>query len=147
MIPPADKSDTLTKPLHQIMLYHHPHGTLHDISKVERNNMIALNSLAGRRCRLVDFAELGLEADRTVIDLGDLRQDVYPRSVLLHVTDTVRMNVSETLVTNNVKCLAGLTDAKDLTGQVLDLPSSIFFWSSRIETGVARSAKGCSGGW
>jgi hypothetical protein len=62
------------KPLNQILLYHHLHEKLHDKFNVERNNLIALNSLAGSRGRLVGFAKLGLEADRKVIDLGGLRR-------------------------------------------------------------------------
>jgi hypothetical protein len=60
-------------------------------------------------------SSLGLEADRTVIDLGGDRKVGYPNSELLHVTDTVRMHVSE--VPNGLK---------GLTGRVVDLPSDIF---------------------
>jgi hypothetical protein len=45
----------------------------------------------------------------TVIDLGGDRQVGYPSSVLMHVTSTARMHVSEALVPN---------DAKGLTSQV-----------------------------
>jgi hypothetical protein len=65
--------------------------------------------------RLVGFMKLGLETDRTVIDLGGNRQVGYA-NVRVHVTATVRVHVSETLVPN---------DAKGLTGQVVDLRSRI----------------------
>jgi hypothetical protein len=39
--------------------------------------------------------ELGLEADRAVIDLGGDRQLWYSKSVLVHVTNTARMHVSK----------------------------------------------------
>jgi hypothetical protein len=42
---------------------------LHDRTKVDRNILIALSSL-----ELVGFVKRGLEADWTVIDLGDVRQ-------------------------------------------------------------------------
>jgi hypothetical protein len=45
-------------------------GGLHDKAEIDRNTLIAVSSLAGRRGRLVGFVELCLEADSTVIDLG-----------------------------------------------------------------------------
>jgi hypothetical protein len=77
--------------------------------------------------RLVGFMKLGLETDRTVIDLGGNRQVGYA-NVRVHVTATVRVHVSETLVPN---------DAKGLTGQVVDLPSDVVEdgdWRSRIDS-------------
>jgi hypothetical protein len=91
-------------------------GGLHDNTEVDRNTLIALSSLAGRSGRLVGFVELGLEADRAVIDLGGDRQLWYSNSVLVHVTYTARMHVSKALVPN---------DAKGLASQVVDLPSDV----------------------
>jgi hypothetical protein len=68
--------------------------------------MIALSSLAGRRSRLVSFMELGLEADRTVIDLGGDGQVWYPNSVIVHSTNTARRRVSEALVPHDAKVLS-----------------------------------------
>jgi hypothetical protein len=99
--------------------------------------MIALHSLAGRRCSLLDFRKLGLEVYRTVIDLDGLGRDGYPRSLLLHFTDTVRMHMSEILVPNDVKGLTGPNDAKGLTGQVVELQSNILLQSSKMGAGVA----------
>ena len=38
--------------------------------------------------------ELGLDVNKSVLDLGDDRQVGYPSSVLVHVTDTARIHVS-----------------------------------------------------
>jgi hypothetical protein len=103
-------------------------GRLHDKTEVYRNTLIALSSFAGRSGRLVGFVELGLEADRAVIDLGGNRQVGYPNGVLVHVTNTARMDVSKALVPN---------DAKGLAGQVVDLPSDVFIWV--LEDGDWRS--------
>jgi hypothetical protein len=62
--------------------------------------------------------ELGLEVDRTVINLGGGRQVwYYPNIILVHVTYTASMHVSKALVPN---------DAKGLTSQGVDLPSDAF---------------------
>lgn len=106
--------------------------SLHDRSKVDSNTLITLGSLASRRGRLVGFVKLGVEADRTVTDFGCDGQAGYPKSILAHITDTVRMHVSETLVPN---------DAKDLTGQVVVCQETHLAGSSRIETGVAGSTQ------
>jgi hypothetical protein len=53
-------------------------GRFQDEAQVDRDTLIALSSLADRRGRLVGFVELGLEANRAVIDLG-------ADSVLVHV--------------------------------------------------------------
>jgi hypothetical protein len=92
-------------------------GRLHDKAEVDRNTLIALSSLACRRGRLVSFVQLRLEVNRAVIDLGGDRQVGYANSVLVHVTNTARMHVSEALMPN---------DAEGRTSQVVDLPSDIF---------------------
>jgi ribosomal protein S17E len=56
-------------------------GGLRDKSKVDRNTVIAV-----LRAEKVGFMEVGLEADRTLIDSGGGRQAGYPNSVLVHVT-------------------------------------------------------------
>jgi hypothetical protein len=101
---------------------------LPNISKVERNTLIALNSLAGRTDRIVGFVKLGLKADRRLIDLGCDRQVGYSHRVLVRVTDTARVHVSEALVPN---------DAKGLTSRVVDLLSDIIIWV--VENGDWRS--------
>jgi hypothetical protein len=83
----------------------------------------------------------GLEADRTVIDVDGDRQAgyTYPKSVLVNITDTVRMLVSETFVPN---------DAKGLAGQVVDLPTcqvTYLSGSSRMKTGLASFSVGSGG--
>ncbi len=93
--------------------------------------MIALSSFAGRSGRLVGFVELGLEADRVVIDLGGNRQVGYPNGVLVHVTNTARIHVSKALVPN---------EAKGLASQVADLPSDVFIWV--VEAGRVRPISG-----
>ena len=65
-------------------------GGLHDKAEVDRNHLIALSSLAGRKGKLVGFVEHGLEADRTTIDFGGNRQVGYPNSILVHVSLTRR---------------------------------------------------------
>ncbi len=47
-------------------------GGLHDKAEVDRNTLIALSSLAGRRGRLVGFVKR--EVDRIVIDPNGNRQ-------------------------------------------------------------------------
>jgi hypothetical protein len=89
-------------------------GRLHDKAEVDRNTLIALSHLAGRRGRLVGLVELGIEAKRTAINLGGDRQVGYANSVLVHVTNTVRMHVPEALLPNSTE---------GLTSQVVDLPS------------------------
>jgi hypothetical protein len=56
-----------------------------------------MSSLAGRRGRHVGFAEVGFGVNRVVIDLSGDRQAVYAKSVLVHVTNTVRLHVPEAL--------------------------------------------------
>jgi hypothetical protein len=90
---------------------------LHDRAEVEINTLFALSCRAGRRGRLISFVEVGVEANRAVIDLGGDRQVGYANSVLVHATNTARMHVTETLMPNN---------AEGLTSQVADLPSDIF---------------------
>jgi hypothetical protein len=68
-------------------------GRLHDKSKVDRNTLIAVSSLAVRIGRLAGFVELGLEAERTFNDPGGDRKAGYPNSVLVHVTDKVRIHI------------------------------------------------------
>jgi hypothetical protein len=53
-------------------------GSLHDKTKVDRKTLIALITLADKRGWLVGIVKLGLEADRTVIDLGGDRQVGIP---------------------------------------------------------------------
>lgn len=45
-------------------------GRLYDKAKVDRNDLIAWSSLADRSGRLVGFVKLGVEADRTIVDVG-----------------------------------------------------------------------------
>jgi hypothetical protein len=61
--------------------------------------------------------ELGLEAERAVINLGGDRQTRYPNSVLVHVTNTTRMHMPEALMPKDAKCLSS---------QVVDLQRDIF---------------------
>jgi hypothetical protein len=104
--------------------------------------LIALNSLAVWRGRLVGFAKLGLEVDRRFFDLGGDIQVGYPHNILLNVTDTVRLHVSETVISNDMKGLTCPNDAKGTTDQVVNLPSYILPQLSRVEAGVAGSGGG-----
>jgi hypothetical protein len=72
---------------------------------------------------------LGSHRSRNNFDLGGDRQVGYTNSVLVHVTNTARMDVPEALMPNG----------EGLTGQGDDLPSNILTESSRMDTGVAKS--------
>ncbi len=73
-------------------------GRLHDKSKVYSNALIAFGSLAGRRGRLVGFVKLVLRQIEQLSISGAIGKLGTPTSVLVHVTDTVRKHVSETMV-------------------------------------------------